>query len=71
MARFRVVEREGMRGEQRFAVVDSESDDLPVATFERREDAEAHVEKLEKGPMDLDEQEEWQEEDWGDWESWD
>jgi hypothetical protein len=71
VARFKVVEREKFRGDVRYVVVDTRSEELPVAHFDRREDAEAHARKLEEGPLDLEEQKEWQEEDWGDWAHWD
>lgn len=70
MARFDVVEGEHpVDAKPRFSVVDTEHD-LIVANFSTREEAEAHVRKLEEGPQDLDEQEEWQDEDWGEWEKW-
>ena len=59
-ARFRVVEQEGVRGQPRFAVVDSNARDLQVAHFDARADAEAHAQRLEQGPFDWDEQERWQ-----------
>jgi hypothetical protein len=73
MSRF--VVREGERptdAKPRWAVIDTKSD-LPVAHFPTRKEAEAHAERLAQGPFDLDEQEKWKEEDdeWGDWESWD
>ena len=58
--RFRVVEQEGLRGQPRFAVVDTEARDLQVAHFTERGDAEAHAARLERGPFDWDEQERWQ-----------
>ncbi len=66
MARFKVVERERIRdAKPQYAVVDSENRDMPVAHFSSRREAEAHVEKLESGPFDWDEQEAWQDDDWG------
>ena len=55
----------------RFRVIDT-TEDLIVATFTTREAAQEHADKLNAGPLDLDEQEEWQEDDdWGTWEQWD
>lgn len=66
MTRFKVIEREDPAGtRQRFGVVDTESSDLPVAEFDTREAAQAHVERLAQGPFDWDEQEAWKD-DWAD-----
>lgn len=54
----------------RFRVIDTD-EDLIVATFATREEAAAHAEKLEAGPLDLDEQEAWKDDEWGTWERWD
>jgi hypothetical protein len=71
MTRFTVVEAEHpVDARPRWAVVDSRSD-LVVANFATREEAEAHARRLEEGPLDWEEQEAWQEEEWGDWEQWD
>ena len=53
---------EDVRGRSRFLVVNTEDDDRPVAEFEQREAAEEHAEKLNQGPLDWDEQEQWQDE---------
>ncbi len=70
MPRFEVREAEHpVDAKPRFAVVDTHNRDLPVANFASRDDAEAHAEKLEQGPLDWDEQEQWEDEwddDWGD-----
>ncbi len=69
MARFEVREGEHpVSGRPRYAVVDTHHDDLPVARFDSRQDAQAHVDKLEQGPLDWDEQEAWKDDwddDWG------
>ena len=58
--RVRVVEQEGLRGQPRFAVVDTAAREFQVAHFAERADAEAHAARLEQGPFDWDEQERWQ-----------
>lgn len=66
MSRFKVVEGEDIQAHSRYAVVDTENRDMPVAHFSKRDEAEAHVKKLESGPFDWDDQEAWQEDDdWG------
>lgn len=69
MARFQVVQGEHPGdASPRFAVVDTEHRDLPVAHFSARDDAQAHADKLNQGPLDWDEQEQWQDDwddDWG------
>ncbi len=66
MGRFKVVEGEHVAdGKPKYAVVDTQWKDLPVAHFSSREDAEAHIDKLESGPFDWDDQEAWQDE-WDD-----
>lgn len=68
MARFQVVDREDpISGGVKYAVIDTDNKDLPVATFDDRGDAQAHADKLEQGPLDWDEQEAWQDDDddWG------
>ena len=65
MARFQIREREHPGGASRFAVVDTESNELPVAEFDTREQAQAHADRLAQGPFDWDEQEAWQD-DWDD-----
>ncbi len=62
MARFEIREREEISGRIRYAVVDTEWRDLPVANFSSREDAEAHADRLNHGPLDLEEQEAWKDE---------
>lgn len=73
MPRFQVRAEETIgRARPRYAVVDTENRDLPVAHFDHREDAEAHAGRLEQGPFDWDEQEAWQDEwedDEDDWSS--
>ncbi len=70
MAKFKVVETEHVgTARRRFAVVNEEDRNRPVAHFDQREEAEAHADKLNQGPLDWDEQEQWQDEwedDWGD-----
>lgn len=69
MARFQV--REGEHpgdASPQYAVVDTANDDLPVARFASRDDARAHAQKLEQGPLDWDEQDAWKD-DWKD--DWD
>lgn len=68
MARFVVTEGETPTdAKPRYAVVDTDNKDLPVAHFDNREDASAHADKLNEGPLDWDEQEAWQDDDdWGD-----
>ncbi len=66
MRRFKVVEGEHVAdGKPKFAVVDTHWKDLPVAHFSNRQDAEAHIEKLESGPLAWEDQEAWQDE-WDD-----
>ncbi|HEX9767241.1 MAG TPA: hypothetical protein VGA36_10795 [Nitriliruptorales bacterium] len=66
MSRFKVIERESTLGTgPRFAVVDSQNNDLPVAEFATREAAQAHADRLAQGPFDWDEQEAWKD-DWDD-----
>lgn len=69
MARFqvRLGEHPGDSRPQ-FAVVDTRHD-LPVARFASRDEAQAHADKLEQGPLDWDDQEawkdDWDDDDWG------
>lgn len=68
MARFVVQERTRTSGAPEYLVVDSEDRSRPVASFPDRPAAQAHAERLEAGPLDWDEQEQWQDEwddDWG------
>jgi hypothetical protein len=71
VARFEVVAAEHPAdAKPRWAVLDTVTD-LVVANFATRPEAEAHAVKLESGPLDLDEQDAWKDEDWGEWEKWD
>lgn len=71
MSRYEIIERERPSDAKvRFGVLDTQSD-IIVADFDTRDDARAHIERLEQGPFDLDEQENWKEDDWGTWETWD
>ena len=70
MARFEVRERSKTgQGSPEYLVVNTEDKDRPVAEFDNREDAQAHADRLEQGPFDWDEQEQWQDED--DEDDWD
>jgi hypothetical protein len=63
VARFKVIEREDPTGgTPRFGVVDTESNDLPLAEFTSRELAQAHADRLAQGPFDWDEQAAWKDE---------
>lgn len=65
MERFKVVAGEHVSdGKPKYAVVDASGRTCP-SRFSSREDAEAHVNKLESGPFSWDEQEAWQDE-WDD-----
>lgn len=60
MARFVVRQRErAVSGVAQFLVVDAEDEHRPIAEFDDREAAEAHAARLEKGPLDWDEQDAW------------
>lgn len=60
MAKFVVQERARTgSGAPEFLVVNLEDQGRPVASFDDRASAEAHVEKLSKGPLDWDEQDNW------------
>lgn len=52
-----------------YLVVDTRDRSRPVASFASRDDAEAHADRLEAGPLDWDEQEQWKDDDdddgWG------
>lgn len=66
MARFTVEERSRTgRADVEYLVVDTDDHHRPVASFDERAAAEAHAERLEAGPLDWDEQEQWQD-DWDD-----
>lgn len=62
MARFEVRgPSEDVRGRPRWLVVNLDDDARrPVAEFDDRTAAEEHAAKLNDGPLDLDEQEQWQ-----------
>lgn len=57
-----VVEERGRSGLARseYLVVNVEDQRRPVASFDDRDAAEAHADKLNAGPLDWDEQEQWQ-----------
>lgn len=64
MARFEVRERPRTgRAATEYLVVDTEHSDLPVASFADRASADEHRQRLESGPFDWDEQEQWKD-DW-------
>lgn len=65
MARFVVQQREKVSGRPRYLVVDTEDRSRPVASFDDREAAQAHADRVNAGPFDWDEQEAWQDE-WDD-----
>lgn len=66
MARFVVQERSRTgAGSPEFLVVNLDDQGRPVASFDDRASAEAHVEKLSAGPLDWEEQEAWKDE-WDD-----
>lgn len=70
MPRFEVTERSRTgSGTTEYLVVDTEDQRRPVASFGDRSAAEAHADKLESGPLDLDEQEQWKDE-WDDDDQW-
>lgn len=67
MAKFVVQERDrNTTGSPEYLVVNLEDKERPVATFGERAAAEAHAEKLNAGPLDWDEQEQWQDDGWDD-----
>ncbi|GGI09215.1 hypothetical protein GCM10011354_32970 [Egicoccus halophilus] len=75
MARFEVRQTDPKRFDPRdiaYEVVDTQSGHA-VASFPDRDEAQAHADRLEQGPFDLDEQDRRRKEqdDWGTWESWD
>jgi hypothetical protein len=72
VSRYEIIERERPGDARtRYGVLDKEND-IIVSNFDTRDDARAHIERLEQGPFDLDEQENWKEDDdWGTWEKWD
>ena len=59
-----VVQERGRTGSgtPEFLVVNLEDRSRPVASFAQRDAAEAHAEKLNAGPLDWDEQEQWKDE---------
>lgn len=64
MARFVVRERPRPgRATSEFVVLDTEHEDLPVASFDDSAAAREHARRLAAGPFDWDEQEQWQD-DW-------
>lgn len=63
--RFRVLGGHNLRGRAEFLVVDTEDRHRPVAEFAERRAAEEHAARLNRGPLDWDEQEAWQD-DWDD-----
>lgn len=70
MEKFVVEERARIgRGDPEYLVVNLEDRRRPVASFDQREEAQVHAEKLNAGPLDWEEQEQWQDEwdddDWG------
>lgn len=67
MGKFVVQERDrNVTGTPEYLVVNVEDKGRPVASFADRPAAEAHAEKLNAGPLDWDEQEEWQDDGWDD-----
>lgn len=57
-----------VRGSGDFLVVNVEDAGRPVAEFSDEDAARAHADKLNQGPLDLDEQEAWKDDwddDWG------
>ena len=61
MARFVVRERtKTLREVPEYLVIDTEDRERPVASFDARDAAQAHADKLNAGPLDWDEQEAWQ-----------
>lgn len=60
MARFVTRQRDRVgTGATEHLVVDLEDRERPVASFPDRAAAEAHAERLNAGPLDWDEQEQW------------
>lgn len=61
MARFEVrSQSEDVRGRPRWLVVNLDDGARPVAEFADRTAADEHAAKLNDGPLDLDDQEQWQ-----------
>ena len=74
MARFEVQQINPKRYDPRdvsYEVVDTE-DGKAVASFDDRAAAQAHADRLNEGPFDLDAQDRAEKEadDWGSWEKW-
>ena len=66
VTRFVVRERErAVSGRPQYLVVDTEDRHRPVATFDDRDEAQAHADRLAEGPFDWEEQEAWKD-DWDD-----
>lgn len=67
MGKFVVQERDrNLTATPEYLVVNTEDKRRSVASFATREDAQAHADKLNEGPLDWDEQEQWQDDDWDD-----
>jgi hypothetical protein len=65
VSKFVVQEREEPgTGRREFLVVNREDQWRPVASFDDRQEAQAHAERLNAGPLDWDEQEEAWKDDW-------
>ncbi len=66
--RWRVAPRDKLDGSTEWRVLDAQDADRPIAAFATEAAAEAHVQRVEQGPFDLDEQlerERERDESWG------